>query len=497
MQDSAVLSDAMSSLSEIEPDIKKINGLSKAMRRVLRFFAHVLSDAFAICAVIFFFLGQISDAAQQADQEVLAFMLAGVAWFAWQIAVTKAFAKRDPFWQELRRQLTAMLLLGTVHLLVSYLFVKSPFVWQLAISWGLLVVVLPLGRWCARQMLTLLGAWFSPTLIFGTGANAKEAAKALASEPALGFKVVGFVAAHTATGQRVLNSSHLMGIPVVHWDGGVADHVMANHCHCVLALDATQGEMRDSIIRTLTEQRITDVHVIPAMRGVPLFGMDVSHFFSHEVLMIHVRNSLASPVHALVKRAFDVVVSAVLLLVFLPLLAAIGVKVKRDGGPMLFGHYRVGQDGKRFKCLKFRSMVVDAKQRLEHLLATDENARQEWEMDFKLKNDPRVNAFGQFIRKTSLDELPQLWNVLIGEMSLVGPRPVIQAELNRYGQDAGYYLQVKPGITGLWQVSGRSDVDYETRVYLDSWYVKNWTLWNDIAILFQTIRVVLTRSGAY
>jgi Undecaprenyl-phosphate galactose phosphotransferase WbaP len=171
--------------------------------------------------------------------------------------------------------------------------------------------------------------------------------------------------------------------------------------------------------------------------------------------------------------------------------------VRADGGAALFGHTRVGQGGQVFQCLKFRSMVVDAKERLVHLLATSPQARAEWEKDFKLKNDPRINAIGHFLRRTSLDELPQLWNVLRGDMSLVGPRPVVQDELLRYGYDVSYYLQVRPGITGLWQVSGRNDVDYETRVYLDAWYVKNWALWNDIAILFKTVRVVFDRSGAY
>jgi UDP-galactose-lipid carrier transferase len=142
-------------------------------------------------------------------------------------------------------------------------------------------------------------------------------------------------------------------------------------------------------------------------------------------------------------------------------------------------------------------MVVDAKERLAHLLATDPQARAEWDKDFKLRNDPRISAVGHFLRKTSLDELPQLWNVFKGEMSLVGPRPVIRDELERYGNDVSYYLQVRPGVTGLWQVSGRNDVDYATRVYLDAWYVKNWTLWNDIAILFKTVGVVTKTSGAY
>jgi undecaprenyl-phosphate galactose phosphotransferase len=147
--------------------------------------------------------------------------------------------------------------------------------------------------------------------------------------------------------------------------------------------------------------------------------------------------------------------------------------------------------------MKFRTMVVNSAEVLAELLARDPDARAEWEKDFKLKNDPRVNRFGNFLRRSSIDELPQLWNVLRGDMSLVGPRPVVQAELERYQDDVAYYLMSRPGMTGLWQVSGRNDVDYGTRVYFDAWYVKNWSLWTDLVILFKTVAVVLKRAGAY
>ena len=131
------------------------------------------------------------------------------------------------------------------------------------------------------------------------------------------------------------------------------------------------------------------------------------------------------------------------------------------------------------------------------MLQRQPELRKQWQVEHKLRSDPRVSPLGRFLRRTSLDELPQLINVIRGEMSLVGPRPVVRSELPRYGDQVGYYLMVRPGMTGLWQVSGRNDVDYDTRVYLDSWYVKNWSLWHDLVILFKTISVVLTRQGAY
>ncbi|HNA20830.1 MAG TPA: sugar transferase, partial [Agitococcus sp.] len=180
-----------------------------------------------------------------------------------------------------------------------------------------------------------------------------------------------------------------------------------------------------------------------------------------------------------------------------PLFVYLFYKVKQTDGDAFFGHQRIGANGNPFPCYKFRTMVKNSAEVLDELLKNDAQAKAEWEAEFKLKNDPRITQIGHVLRRTSLDELPQLWNVLRGEMSLVGPRPVVQAELIKYGDDVDYYLHVKPGMTGLWQVSGRNDVDYETRVALDAWYVRNWSLWNDLVILLKTVKVVLARDGAY
>lgn len=188
---------------------------------------------------------------------------------------------------------------------------------------------------------------------------------------------------------------------------------------------------------------------------------------------------------------------AVLALVFLsPLLLAIAVYVKLDGGPALYAQSRIGRGGRHFRCWKFRTMVVDAERQLEELLASDAAAAAEWAETQKLTSDPRVTAIGSLLRRTSLDELPQLLNILHGDMSLVGPRPIIDAEVERYGDDIAAYCAVRPGVTGLWQVSGRSETSYARRVQLDVSYVKNWSLLRDLSILLRTIPAVLTRRGA-
>ncbi len=265
----------------------------------------------------------------------------------------------------------------------------------------------------------------------------------------------------------------------------------------IVAVESNQGDVRNAWLRDFMIKGYRYVSVIPTLRGVPLDSTDMSFIFSHEVMIFRVQQNLAKLSSRILKRTFDIIGSISIIVILSPLLIYISHKVKKDGGPAIYGHERVGKDGKSFKCLKFRSMVVNSKQVLEELLLSNADAKAEWDATFKLKNDPRITKIGQFLRKTSLDELPQLFNVLKGEMSLVGPRPIITAELERYNDEVEYYLLSKPGMTGLWQVSGRSDVDYDTRVYLDAWYVKNWSMWNDIAILFKTITVVLKKDGAY
>jgi len=197
------------------------------------------------------------------------------------------------------------------------------------------------------------------------------------------------------------------------------------------------------------------------------------------------------------KRIVDVVGASVLLIVFSPIFVVLGVLVARSGGPVFFHHQRIGRGGREFPCYKFRTMVTDGDRVLKEYLAKHPEARREWQAERKLRKDPRVTAVGQLLRKTSLDELPQLFNVLRGEMSLVGPRPVVKSELELYGKAVAHYAAVRPGMTGLWQVTGRNNTTYRRRVLLDSYYVKRMSPWLDVVILFKTIRVVLLRSGAY
>lgn len=192
------------------------------------------------------------------------------------------------------------------------------------------------------------------------------------------------------------------------------------------------------------------------------------------------------------KRALDLAVASTALVLALPLMAMVALLIKlATGGPVLFAHRRIGFNGRPFGCYKFRTMVENAEQVLEDYLACNPQAAEEWRETQKLKFDPRITFLGQMLRKSSLDELPQLVNVLRGEMSCVGPRPIVANELPRYGSAADEYLKTRPGITGLWQISGRSDVDYARRVALDAQYVRDWSIWSDFVILAWTAVAVM------
>jgi lipopolysaccharide/colanic/teichoic acid biosynthesis glycosyltransferase len=197
-------------------------------------------------------------------------------------------------------------------------------------------------------------------------------------------------------------------------------------------------------------------------------------------------------------RLLDVTIALCVIIFALPLLVMIALSViSQDRGPAVFAHERIGLDGRMFRCFKFRSMVLDAEERLNELLERDPQARAEWARDHKLRRDPRITRVGDFLRKSSLDELPQLFNVLRGEMSIVGPRPIVAAEVVRYGRHFARYCAVKPGITGLWQVSGRNDVSYRRRVAMDCIYARRKSLAWDIKLLFLTVPAVLFASGSY
>lgn len=425
-----------------------------------------------------------------------AVMVALIVFWFWTIG---HYSRRKPFWDELKQTTKAILLVGLIDAALVFLG-KWQFsrLWLFS-TWASALVFVPLMRVFAKRTMLKLGLWRLPTLILGAGENAHEAAAALRGEPLMGLDVTAFI---TPPGEETVEYPLIESrIPVIRPESPTVDGLMnmlssMNYPHVIVALDADPTPEQQKLLRLLSI-KYADLNVIPSVRGLPLLGMEMTHFFSHEVLMLRVRNNLGRLGPQLLKRIIDVIAASLLLTTLAPLFAYLTWRIRQGGAPAVYAHTRVGRGGKAFDCLKFRSMVPDADEVLQALLSTDALARAEWARDFKLRNDPRITPVGAFLRRTSLDELPQLWNVLKGEMSLVGPRPVVEAELERYGDLKDYYLEARPGITGLWQISGRNDIDYSDRVNLDAWYVKNWSLWYDLVILLKTVKVVLRREGAY
>jgi exopolysaccharide production protein ExoY len=224
----------------------------------------------------------------------------------------------------------------------------------------------------------------------------------------------------------------------------------------------------------------------------------MTHMAKSGVFSSAMSASVAPPLGGRAKRGFDIVAASIAILAITPLLILVALMVKiSDRGPILYGHERIGRGGRTFKCLKFRTMALNGDQLLAAHLLANPAARKEWDETRKLKHDPRVTVVGSVLRRLSIDELPQLFNILMGDMSLVGPRPVVLDELDRYGTSAEFYLRSRPGLTGLWQISGRNDVSYDVRVNFDRHYVEHWSLVEDIRIIILTVPAVCLSRGSY
>ncbi len=394
--------------------------------------------------------------------------------------------------EEIRRVFTAT---TTVYLLLgstTFLF-KEAETFSRAIflvAWVLSLVGVPLTRALLRHWFAAQPWWGYPVVIMGAGKTGEEVARAMQRQPGLGFKPVAFLDDdHTKQGE-------CRGIPVL---GGLAlAPKLAREWGVRHAVLAIPGISRPRLLEVIERYG----SAFPKLTLIPdLFGMAslwVSATDMGGILGLDLRHNLLQPSARWLKRGLDLMGVLVGGLLLLPLLALIALLIRLDSsGPVGFAHERLGKDGRRFRALKFRTMVQNADEVLCQALKQDPALRAEWERDQKLRRDPRITRVGAWLRRTSLDELPQLWNVLVGEMSLVGPRPIVQAEVERYGDRFSLYAQVLPGMTGLWQVSGRNQTPYAQRVALDTYYVRNWSPWLDFYLLARTVWAVLWSDGAY
>jgi Undecaprenyl-phosphate galactose phosphotransferase WbaP len=395
--------------------------------------------------------------------------------------------------EELRRQTYAVLATLTVSTASAFALQVAQSMSRLALGLSLLGLLLfaPLERQLVKWWIMRAGIWGKPVVVLGSGPPGGRVATLLAREWGLGYRPVAVFG-----GDPAPRSNGFEEIPD---EESLNEAVLLSQRHGVdTIIIAMPHTRRDQLVRLVGWASTVFRHaiVIANLGGITNSAVTARNLV--EIFGVEIRHNLLDPWAQRVKSSLDLLLTIVGGLLVSPLLIAIAVLIKLDSpGPAFYGHRRVGAGGKHFRCWKFRTMHTNAEQLLDEFLQGKKHLRAEWEQTFKLRDDPRVTRIGRFLRKTSLDELPQLWNVVLGEMSLVGPRPIVDAEIPKYGEVYELYRRVRPGISGLWQVSGRSDTTYPERVEMDSYYVRNWSVWLDLLILVRTAKTVLQGRGAH
>lgn len=393
------------------------------------------------------------------------------------------YRQRLPYWEAVGHIVTiafvGFLLCGFIEFAAKSDFSR---LW-LGLSWVLFAILMLTQRRFVRLGLESFGRWRVPAILVGEGQAAHAAMLALKREPQMGFMIV----------RQISPKTLLQMTPPNAWKKLLSKY---QACHIFLALEGGELEEHKAAIKALVRERVP-CSIIPPWMDLPTSTLSPHHFLMHDVMILHDTNRLYLPMPRLLKRAFDIVVSSLALLVLSPVFIVLTVMIRRDGGPAFFSQLRTGRNGELFRCYKFRSMRIDAEAFLTKYLAENPEAAEEWAQFQKLKKDVRITRLGHFIRKTSVDELPQLFNVLIGDMSLVGPRPIMPDQENFYEDDFVYYESVRPGITGPWQVSGRNTLTFKQRVGLEVSYARNWSLWMDIVIILKTIPALLKKDNAF
>jgi len=404
-----------------------------------------------------------------------------------------AYSKRLTFWDEVKLLWKSTFLTGVIVAVILFVSKQAIEYSRLVVlTWLFLCfIVLPILRMRLKGILYKLGWGREKVFIVGATENGTKFVKAIRAEPNLGYEVVGFIDDET-------KHHEIEGIKVFKDKEGIKRYIQHFNIQTIVISDSYKFNEKFLYFFNKNLTKFRKIFYIPEVKQIPVIGTEMRYFFKEDVFALELKNNLANPFNYFVKRTIDYLFSLVLFILAVPLFIFIPVIIKLTSkGPIIFSQERIGKGGKPFKCYKFRTMYEDAEEKLKQVLETNSGAKAEWETKYKLTNDPRVTPIGKFLRKTSLDELPQIFNVLKGEMSLIGPRPVTKEELDKYYQEnAEFYCLIPPGITGLWQVSGRSNLTYEERVSLDCWYIRNWSLWLDLVILLKTVKVVLKGEGA-
>ncbi len=412
------------------------------------------------------------------------------------------YTRRVPWWTQVQYIIKMTFFAFLADGFLSFALKFDPSRLLTGLNWLLVCIFMIAARYTVYRLGKNSGLWRLPTIIVGDGNIATDALYAFNNDLCAPYETHSIILR-----EKDISSFDIENLPkkyrtinIIDGYDNHRDFIKAHpHFFYIISPDTFRGNARDRLISLLNSEKIAYA-LIPSITNMNFYQMEPHYFFGQDVILLQSRTSVFSPSGLFIKRAIDIFGSAFALLLFAPLFLVtfVCLKLEGEGGSLLYGGQRVGKSGRTFRCWKFRTMAPNSDHLLEEYLETRPKARLKWEKYRKLSKDPRISTrTAGFIRKMSIDELPQLWNVLVGDMSLVGPRPILEDEIHYFGDRIDQYISVRPGITGLWQVSGRNATSFERRVHWDSWYVRNWSLWGDMVILIKTPFVLLSRSGAF
>ena len=408
----------------------------------------------------------------------------------------RLYTKKETFWEDAREYVKSYVISFILILTIITLSKESDEVSRIV------MILFFVGNVCSnlilryfiKKALYSVNIFKEDVLIIGAGKTGRALLRAIKRETYLGYKAVGFL-----DDDAKKHGKSIEGVEVIGSVDTIVTERSGDGIHKVfIALPSLDSEQMMELYIKL-HRCFKEVVIIPQIKVMALMNSEVHHLFNDDLLLLNVKNNLNYKSNIFFKNMLDYLIAFLLFPFFLAVMAIIAFLIKIESkGPVFFKHRRYALNGKEVFVYKFRSMYHDAEERLEKLLKSNRELRREWGKSFKIKDDPRITKVGGVLRKTSLDELPQIVNVLKGEMSFIGPRPVVMDELKKYyDKFKEYFVNVKPGITGLWQVSGRNDTEYDYRVRTDIWYVLNWSIWLDIVVLFKTFKAVFQGRGAY
>ena len=396
--------------------------------------------------------------------------------------------------EELRRHTYSVFATLSITAIFALAFQFGDLLSRLLLVGGFLGLLLlsPFSQYFTKQYMRKIRAWGKPVVVVSSGEAGARVNNLIEERWELGYKPVAIFDYQLIRAGESYEDPSPMGTTLANIANLSESQAVDT---AIFAMPHTRREHVATLV-DWASTRFRHVIVIPNLGGITnsaVIARDLAGTFGVEI-----KHNLLSPWARRAKRLLDLSGAALGGLLISPILLTILALIKIDSpGPAFYGHQRLGAGSKHFHCWKFRTMRKDAEKALDEYLQDNPHLRAEWESNHKLRDDPRVTRIGHFLRKTSLDELPQLWNVLKGEMSLVGPRPIVDGEVSKYGEVYKLYERIRPGMSGFWQVSGRSDTSYTERVTMDSYYVRNWSVWLDLVILARTVKSVVLGRGAH